>query len=404
MDLSNEQLAAADAVRAWLDGRLPVAGTVFRLFGYAGTGKTTIARELSRTAGRVKFASFTGKAASVLQSKGCHNATTIHKLIYVPQDKSGHRLRHLQQELAREESGQARVRELQRIKKSIDMERANLKRPHFALNPDGPLSEDVDLLVIDEVSMVGRKMAEDLMSFEVPILVLGDPAQLPPVGDTGFFINAKPNFTLTEIHRQAADNPIISLATRIRQGRPFGVDDSEGAVRIVKKGTLTIDDIVDFDQVIVGTNRRRVGINAQVRERLGHPANEVVPGDKLICLRNNHELGLLNGSQWQVLSVRENVWGRLELDIEDIDGGRKIMDVDAFPHYFEGRGDEIPHFDMREADHFDFGYAITCHKAQGSEWPRVCVIDEGHVFRGDEKKWRYTAVTRASESLTVVKP
>lgn len=400
MELSPQQAAAAVAVRGWLSGG---PDPVFRLFGYAGTGKTTIARELSRDAGRVRFASFTGKAASVLREKGCHGATTIHKLIYLPQDKSGHRLRNLEAELQREKAGRAGAGTLAKLARSIRMEKQNLKRPAFALNPDSELSDQVDLLVIDEVSMVGQKIAEDLLSFEVPILVLGDPAQLPPVGDAGYFIDVDPDFMLTEIHRQAAGNPIIALATQIRIGGGIPYVDNGGPVRVVKKGTLSIEEVAGFDQIIVGKNATRHGINSQVREHLGHPANVPIEGDKLICLRNNHELGLLNGSQWEVLGVRKNDRDRYELDLEEMEGGRKLLDVDCFPQYFERRGDEIPHYDMREADHFDFGYAITVHKAQGSEYPNVLVIDESHFFRADARKHQYTAVTRASKSLTVVR-
>lgn len=403
MQLSNQQADAASSVREWLSTVAPGMAGVYRLFGYAGSGKTTIARELSRDAGRVHFASFTGKAASVLREKGCHGATTIHKLIYLPQDKSGHRLRKLQTELAREnEKDRPSATVLGRLERAIKMEKANLKRPAFSLNPDSVL-EEADLLVVDEVSMVGTKMAEDLMSFGVPILVLGDPAQLPPVGDAGYFIDADPDFMLTEIHRQAEGNPIIGLATQIRQGGGIPYTDTGNAVRVIRKGVLSIEDVASFDQVIVGTNRARHGINAQIREHLGRTPNVPEVGDKLICLKNNHELQLLNGSQWMVLGVRKNDWGRYELDLEEADSGRKLLDVDCFPQYFERRGDEIPHYDMREADHFDFGYAITCHKAQGSEWDSVLVIDESHVFRADARKWQYTAVTRASKSLTVVR-
>ncbi len=404
MELSNQQQQAATAVQEWLSGGPEnVVDPVFRLFGYAGTGKTTIARELSRDAGRVKFASFTGKAASVLREKGCHGATTIHKLIYLPQDKSGHRLRLLETELRREKAGTNDPGAVKKLDRSILMEKQNLKRPAFALNPDSELSDEVDLLVIDEVSMVGQKMAEDLLSFQVPILVLGDPAQLPPVGDAGYFINADPDFMLTEIHRQASGNPIIGLATQIRKGGGIPYVDNGGPVRVIRKGVLSIEEVASFDQVIVGKNATRHGINAQVREFQGREPNVPIQGDKIICLRNNHELSLLNGSQWEVLAVRKNDWGRYELDLEDADGGRKLLDVDCFQHYFERRGDEIPHYDMRHADHFDFGYAITCHKSQGSEWDSVLVIDESYVFRADAQKWQYTACTRASKSLTVVR-
>ena len=134
------------AVAGWLKDKPGERGTpqLFRLFGYAGTGKTTLARHLAaHIDGEVKFAAFTGKAALVMRRKGCDGASTIHSLIY--------RAR---------ESGE--------------------ETPTFELWDDAPASK-AKLIVIDECSMVDAELGRDLMSFGVPVLVLGDPAQLPPI-------------------------------------------------------------------------------------------------------------------------------------------------------------------------------------------------------------------------------
>src|SRR6476646_8802288 len=177
------QDAALQAVAAWLKARPGQGGTpqTFRLFGYAGTGKTTLARHLAEAVdGTVLFAAFTGKAALVMRSKGCERASTIHSLIYKTR-----------------ESGE--------------------EVPSFALWDDAPASK-AKLIVIDECSMVDAELGRDLKSFGVPLLVLGDPAQLPPIQGGGFFTEAQPDTMLTEVHRQALGDPIIKLSMDVRAG------------------------------------------------------------------------------------------------------------------------------------------------------------------------------------------
>src|SRR6187549_3221548 len=187
-EFSPHQDAALKAVATWLKAKPGANGTpqVFRLFGYAGTGKTTLARTIAEGVdGEVKFAAFTGKAAMVMRSKGCARASTIHSLIY--------RAR---------ESGE--------------------EVPDFVLWDEAPASE-AKLIIIDECSMVDAELGRDLMSFGVPVLVLGDPAQLPPVqsgaNGAGFFTESEPDAMLTEVHRQAQDDPIVRLSMDIREGR-----------------------------------------------------------------------------------------------------------------------------------------------------------------------------------------
>lgn len=391
MNLSTSQLAAVDAAVEWYGSadRAPV----FRLFGYAGTGKTTIARHIADQIGsNVQFATFTGKAAHILQGKGCPNARTIHSLIYLPKVKSAARLRELRRKLREAEPGP----EHDELLRLVEEEQANQSRPSFTLNLTSDL-KGTDLLVIDEVSMVGQEIAEDLLTFGVPILALGDPAQLPPVKDVSYFIDAEPDVLLTEIHRQAAESEVLRMATSLRETGDYG----GGA--IYERGGMSIEQVAEFDQIIVGTNRTRVRSNDRIRRHFGYEGEVPNVGERLICTRNDHELGLLNGSQWIVRSCHEDPsTGRLSMHMTSCDDERESVRCDVHPHPF--RDEEIPWFEIREAQCFDYAYAITVHKAQGSEYPRVVVIDEAHKFPVHARRpWRYTAVTRASDEVAIIR-
>lgn len=403
---SKQQQAALDAVRAWLDGR--DAGTddrqCFYLAGFAGSGKTTLAREFALGTGlEVAFAAYTGKAALVLQKKGCPEARTVHSLIYVPVTKSKLALLDLQEEFAnaKEAGDEDRMSELQA---AIEEEQRRLKAPAFNLNGENSDMHQVDLVVLDEVSMVDGQMGEDLLSFGKPVLCLGDPAQLPPVGKgTGYFTNRTPDFMLDEVHRQAAGSPVLKMATTVRSGGSLDLGEYGGGSRVLPKKGLTIEEAMTFDQILCGKNETRGAINRAVRAHLGYPGALPVPGDKLICLRNDKESKLLNGSFWIVLSSHQEEDGdTLRLALRDPDDSEApALVVMAHRHHFEGR--DLPWFKAREAQEFDYGYAITCHKSQGSQWNNVLIYDQSACFRQDRRKWLYTALTRAAESVTIVK-
>lgn len=416
MKWNSQQTAAIDTVHRWLkDGYTDQQ--VLRMFGYAGTGKTTLARYLAEGVSNVRFAAYAGKAASVLQEKGCPCASTIHKLIYQPSSKSKIRLAEMQEELmhlCHEIEAEPEFHtddkpedkpsvddwpEVVKLKTKIQEEEQNLKRPSFVLNPESVL-KGADLLVIDEVSMVGAKIGEDVLSFGVPVLVLGDPAQLPPVKGCGYFINEKPDVMLTEIHRQAKGNPIIDMATKVRMGEtlsPGQYGDS-----LVMDGKPDPAQVMDADQILVGTNITRRKVNNKVRRLLGHfDGSSMLPvqGDKLVCLRNDYDEGLLNGTLWDVTD-NDGV-GYLDRISLSIRSGKTKLTVDAHTHYFEDREKELAHYEIRDAQCFDYGYALTCHKSQGSQWDNVFVFDESHRFRASKKRWLYTAITRAAEKVTV---
>ncbi|WP_174800825.1 ATP-dependent DNA helicase [Martelella limonii] len=374
MELSPQQDEALQAVARWLkEGRAPV----FRLFGYAGTGKTTLARYFAEHVdGDVLFAAFTGKAAQVLRSRGATNARTIHSLIYRPKGE---------EMIEDEDTGKTSV------------------SPMFTLNRQSPLAKAA-LIIIDECSMVDEKLGQDLVSFGTPVLVLGDPGQLPPVSGGGYFTNHEPDFLLTEIHRQARDNPIIDLAMKVREGEAIGYGDY-GLAQVISKHDVTQDLVLDADQVLVGTNRTRRRYNQRLRELKGFTQVHPQAGDKLVCLRNDPAKGLLNGSLWKVMSAsRETVKPGINLLVnpEEDDPDRSAARIKLLKAAFEDAETEIPWSTKKRYDDFDYGYALTVHKAQGSQWSNVVLFDESWAFRDTRERWLYTAITRAAEKLTIV--
>ena len=363
MDWSREQQSALDRVGQWLRAGEP---QVFRLFGYAGVGKTTLARHIAEgSQGEAAFAAFTGKAALVMRSKGCVGATTIHALIYrASEDDDG--------------------------------------APKFKLNHDGPASR-AGLIVIDECSMVDAELGRDLLSFGKPILVLGDPAQLPPVKGGGFFTEVEPDIMLTEIHRQAQDDPIIRLSEQVRSGGKLAYG-QYGESRVIRRDEIEPGAVLGVDQVLVGLNRTRRLYNGRIRELLGIKEPLPVAGDRLVCLRNDRAKGLINGGLWRVdtLQAMRKDFVRMTLKPED-DTGRASAKVAVLRQFFEGGEADIPFPQRRESDEFDFGYALTVHKAQGSQWDDVMLFDESYAFGEHRNRWLYTGLTRAAKRLTIVR-
>ena len=361
MDLSPTQTAALDEIYAWLARPHDLE---FYLAGYAGTGKTTLAAQLIAEArARVCVATLTGKAASVLRRKGVGQAQTIHSLIYRP------------------------------IEGTDPIE--------WGLAADSPLAY-AQLLIVDEISMVGHDLADDLRSYGKKILVLGDPGQLPPIRGQGAFTSREPDVFLSEIHRQAAESPILRLATMARLGQPIPPSE-DPAARVTP---LTFNEVLAAPgQLICGTHRARWAITRRVRECDG-----VIPvaGERVICRRNNHNLGLYNGLLGTVVEVLDDGSnddeGRpfLSIKMDDLDAPI-VTRVELTPFLEHADGIRRPHLRRRGVELFDFGYVLTCHSAQGSEWPDVTVVDDSSAFREEASRWLYTALTRASERVTLLK-
>jgi exodeoxyribonuclease-5 len=392
---SPQQVSALDAIEQWFHD--PCSDQVFKLFGYAGTGKTSLAQEAAdRIGGMVLFGAYTGKAAHVLKTKGCPNATTIHKTVYKVNKPDRAKLLTLEAQLHNADDEEAEM-----LKVEIEKEKERLEQPRFSINLDSSLNH-ASVMIVDEVSMVDKKIGRDLLSFGKKILVLGDPGQLPPVKGTGFF-NADPDIVLTEIHRQAGDNPIIQLATKARNGERIKV--GEYGDSVVRMGEPPVEDFLNADQILVGTNALRTKVNFAIRHHKGFAPERPAAGDKIVCLKNNHEAGLLNGQLWEVVSILETQYGNSDDHIamrirNDED---REMDVISHLHHFQDRPGKLNFYTAGDSEWFDYGYALTVHKAQGSQWNNVIVFDQSKVFRENRSKWLYTAITRAAEKVTLLR-
>src|SRR3954471_15978864 len=318
---SPQQDDALRAIADWLRTKPGTHGTppIFRLFGYAGTGKTTLARTIAEAVdGEVKFAAFTGKAAMVMRSKGCSGASTIHSLIY--------RAR---------ESGE--------------------EVPDFVLWDEAPASE-AKLIIIDECSMVDAELGHDLMSFGVPVLVLGDPAQLPPIQGGGYFTEAEPDTMLTEVHRQAQDDPIVRLSMLVREGQRL-TPGEYGRTSVVRRDAFDPQRALETDQILVGRNATRRAYNVRMRERRGFDDPMPLAGDKLVCLRNNRRKGLFNGGLWNVAERPTTRRQILKLRLTPDEGyASKGVKVSVRSECFTGKIEQLDWPSRKKYDEFDYGY------------------------------------------------
>jgi exodeoxyribonuclease-5 len=269
---------------------------------------------------------------------------------------------------------------------------------HFELKPSlGP----VDLIIVDEASTVSQKLFDDLMSFHVPVLFVGDPGQLEPIGDNPNLMR-DPDVTLETIHRQVQDSPIIRLSFQVRMGKPIPIRRYSDRVEVASRERAN-EAVFECEQVVCGYNRTRHRVNRALRLHLNY-RDLMCVGDRLICLVNNRNFGVFNGL---IGTVREiNSWAPdvSKVTIETEAGMTLILPVSHVAF-----GADLPRgaFDAntlspirisRDLTYWDYAYAVTAHKAQGSQWGSVCVIEEV-ASQWSYARWVYTAITRAEEGL-----
>jgi len=364
--------------------------------GYAGTGKSTLVRfiiaALNVNEDRVCYATFTGKAAEVLRKKGNKNATTMHKLLYdfVPRRGGGF-----------------------------------FRKPKPMIN--------YDIVVIDEVSMAPKEMMDLLFKHNVYVICLGDPFQIPPIDkDADNHLLDNPHIFLDEIMRQAQESEIVRLSMNIREMKPIELFKGTN-VQVVGKNQLIPGMLTWADQVIVATNNKRHQLNNQMRQMLGFNGPPQA-GDKIICLHNywneasaygdalvngtigylaapeEHTITLPAAAHCSVPSIQvynasmttgeDDIYEDLMMDKRMLIEGEATLDwrdVYTLGRMVNRYGDLIP-------KQFSYGYAITGHKAQGSEWDKVLVIEESFPFdRIEHARWLYTCVTRAADKLVLVR-
>jgi exodeoxyribonuclease V len=433
---TNDQNNAIDLIKKWFKER---SSNFFYLAGYAGTGKSflisNLNKELDLKDGEIVYAAYTGKAASVLLTKGLE-ASTIHRLIYTP------------------------VEEEYETKIGNDFVKS-----HKIVFVKKDKIFNYRLIVIDEISMVNEKMMKDLLSFGIPVLGVGDKAQLPPIEGNSDYLK-EPNAELTEIVRQAQDDPIVQLATKVRNGEkiPYG---NYGSVIVLDKSTLPQSMLKNLllkaDQVICGTNSTRTYLNNEIRRYKGIDiVKDKYPmdGEKIICTVNNWELyldlmqnyNLVNGTigtaknvdiQDKILNIGTLSFKADFLTDEDytndvlFDSGVFVNGEYTFDmhqkalllpdnryrlkKYFSKKGenesdedfqnrirqlirDTKESVDEKQINRLDFGYALTVWKFQGSEADRIVVFDESWMMPEDlRKNWIYTAITRAKKKLVIIR-
>jgi len=376
MILTPKQQQAINIIKYNYDRREPI--TV--ILGYAGSGKSSIINyfinEMDLNEETV-FCTFTGKASLVLRKQGLPSKT-IHSLIY-----NAYKNKHTGKFI-------------------------------FKLKPI--LDEDYKLIVVDEISMVPKKLLDDLLSFNVPIVALGDPGQLPPiVAPNGLMEN--PDYFLDEIHRQAADNSIIKVSMLVREGKPLPLTYNDPFVKIIKRSDLELGMLFWADQVICAKNATRRDLNQQMRNDLGFTEPLPVTGDKLICLKNHwdvlnrDEYPLINGTIGFASNINIGtdfgiLGQRLVFDFEPDYNPNPFTSLAADSNIFKGLApiSQDNKRNMLKLHEFDFGYAITTHKSQGSSFEKVLFYEEKlRSSKEDHIKLVYTAITRATTKLIIVK-
>lgn len=353
MDLTPEQNHVLDEV-------LKFHKPIQKISGYAGTGKSFLVSVMKEKLPNFSVCTYTGKAVDVLRKKGISDACTIHSLIYKPLIDPN------TNQIALDENGS----------------------PIFILNP----SIECSGVIIDEASMIGKDIYEDLCSFNIPLIFTGDGGQLEPIGDSNINLMANPDYTLETIHRNAGE--IAYFAEFIRNGyRPAAfATRSSGKVQFIGKYEAE-NYFTEVDQIICAYNKTRVKVNRIVREILGYNENWPVENDRIMCLKNNKEKGLFNGMQGGITKM----YGKKPKNKIEFYANNTNFEVRFDPKQFNAEKYEIGH-DKNGPIPFDYAYCITCHRSQGSEYNKVMVLEQkcqawSHI------RWAYTAASRAKESV-----
>jgi exodeoxyribonuclease-5 len=354
VEFTPEQEIAAARIRAFLDAD-KVDKPYLTMHGWAGTGKTTVLGAIAREYPGTLLCTLTGRAAEVLRRKTGASAFTIHSAFY-------------------------KLRE--EVKSSDGRDRLKWDTVHDDDSMAG------SALLLDECSMIDTTIANDLMRTGVRIVACGDPGQLPPVNGEQFFTT--PDIMLKTVHRQALDSPVLRQAHWVRLGRGYHSDGDD--FRVVDR--LDPGEAIAADMVLCWRNVTRKTVNHLLRRMKGVTAVNPQPGEPVLCLKNSADYGLFNGAIYELAEEFRDGDNTIKVIV---DGSKeRISNV-----RFEGFQDTIPrHQDVTTS--FAFGYVLTVHKSQGSEFDNVVFIDE-YSRQDGRTQFVYTAITRAAKRMTVVR-
>ena len=390
--LNEQQSDALDKSYKWYKA---ATKQVFCLTGCAGSGKTTIVSALIERLGlthdEVLFMAYIGKAAMVLSLKG-NNAKTIHASIYdmgpIPKrDEFGEIIMSKGRPVTR----------LGFIKKDC-------------------IGKNIKLLVIDEASMVNKDIAEDILSFGLPVIALGDLNQLPPVFGDPYLLH-EPDVILTQIMRQAEGNPIIQLADMALKGMDIPLGKYGDKCLVIPSEKVTDELMKRSDVILCAKNATRDDINKYYRKEInGISTNFPVLGDKVICRKNNwnitlhkSKLSLINGMIGYIEGMDMSTYkkGHIKIDFRpDFINDEFFKDIAMDPQYpFLSYREKCntPYNPFDTTNKFEFGYAITVHLSQGSQFNNVLMYDERMGDFDFYKKLLYTGITRASDGLVIAR-
>lgn len=395
-ELNEGQARASESFQYWYKNPDSRMRPWFEISGPAGSGKTFVVRHIMDKLGlsdnEVIFIAYVGKAALALRLSGV-NGRTVHSVIY-----------RMEVIHAEDADGNKLYKGGQPIYKKIFVK-------------VDQLPENTKLIVVDEGGMIPESMGYDILSFDTPVLVLGDKNQLPPVMGNPIFLT-KPDAFLTEIMRQKKDSPIIYLSQLATHGIDIPYGEYGPDCRVIRGWELTDDDLRHSDMIICGTNKMRDVINRYVRKNIyGIDSNTISMGDKLICRKNcwdiildGTDIALTNGMVGYVTGIDKNT--RRPSTLMQIDfkpdftsqyfAGLPINCKYPFLDYVDRKGINT----MYDNDIvFEFGYCITGHLSQGSQANNVLIYDDvlGSTMSDYYKKWLYTVITRAKVGLTLVR-
>lgn len=466
-DLDQDQAAALDRIAAWYraatpsrycenscdgssnqphtHGGAPAGHPILALGGLAGTGKTWLAGRLAATLrAQVAYGTPTHQAAAVLRRKlpanQADNVRTYHSLLY--RTLALYSCLVSGRGVTREPCGCADPEDC-RCERRFTSCGQGIHAPcpvkeHLSFQLRQVVSGFRDLIVLDEASMVTETTVHEIRSLGLPVLLIGDHGQLPPVKAELNRWMKRPDIVLGINHRQNETSGIITAALVVREDNHLPAGRYGDGSTFVGSAALHPELLVAATParlpadpahvVITPTNALRASVN-KIYHRTLSQTDPLVPGDRVVALQNgdrfildqNGRGGLgsvgewsttgastfvFNGSTGTVVAVTppvrpSQIWRDAAIALDaDHQGRPGTVILSRLARWQLGARERLRPDEHADAHAlWDYSYGLTAHKAQGSEFRRVVVLD---THPPDWQRWLYTAMTRAKEKLVVL--